>query len=401
MACANVAGAAALATEYLRTKSGLNPGAALLRSVLIGAADPLPSGSVEPNTAFGFGQINLGRHLPFSDSLYRLLVNDSVAIEHGSHLVAHIVVNNISEELRITIAFLDQIGCLDGIFPWVGELALIVESPSHNIWRGNYQRGKTAEEHFSTTQRVIVLPSDIEPGQWSIHVIADLLPEANFTTVSFSAAVRGSIVTEALQFSQTGVCVTDCGNGTCNNASGQCQCPTNTLGQSCQLPILTIHADNVPHEFGLGPRENQYIAVEKTAATSGMIGLEVAMNRGLALHVFSVQGVPPSAFPREYDRPHWGVQHVSVVWHHSGQTAETDALMIHNPAAWEVSYRVQAWFETPPTDSPKSRAAVGLIVGVSVGSVTLVIAIVLGVVCYRRRRVPHLEDMSEPMIEHA
>jgi hypothetical protein len=162
---------------------------------------------------------------------------------------------------------------------------------------------------------------------------------------------------------------------------------------------LTIPLDNGENEFDLGPRENQYIAFEETGP--GLIGLDVALIRGLGVHVLSVQGAPPSMFPRDYDRPHWGVRQVTVVWHHSQGTV--GGLMIHNPASWEVAYRIQTWFEGSPTtaEASESQVGVGMIVGVSIGSAVLIAAILLAVVCYRRRHVARMETMSEPMIPNS
>jgi hypothetical protein len=230
MSCPNVAGSAALVTEYIRKYHGVAPSSSLVKAVIIGSADLPHETEAEPDVDYGFGVVNLGRHLS------GLIFADRVVITDQTHLVATVNVIDETTEVRFTISWLDPPSALDGMVPLIAELALIVESPSGALFRGN-QHPSLGEEHFSVNQRVIVFPGENELGVWTIHVIANLIPTVE--TLNFAAVAQGGLQTELMNFIPTLTCV-DCGSDGCDLASGLCSCSPGHLGHSCQFEIMDI-----------------------------------------------------------------------------------------------------------------------------------------------------------------
>jgi subtilisin family serine protease len=201
MSCPNVAGSAALVTEYLHRFHNVNASSSLVKAVIIGSADLPYREDSEPNVEYGFGVLNLGGHLPGERGSFNVLVADEVDIADKTHLKATIDVTDANTELRVTISFTDAVTFFDGYVPLFGELALMFESPSGQLFRGT-QHPSDGEDYFSAHQRVIIHSGQVEIGLWTIHVIALLVPEV-LDSVNFSAVVRGSLRTPELAFEQT------------------------------------------------------------------------------------------------------------------------------------------------------------------------------------------------------
>jgi hypothetical protein len=136
----------------------------MVKAVLINSAEPLSPAVKYPNAADGFGSINLGRWLPFSDDPFAML------IANKQYLVSSVWVTGTEKDLRMTISYLDEVTSADSITPFLIDLDLILISPSKKVSRGNHRVDDT-EEHFSEHERVIVFPSELETGTYEIHVI--------------------------------------------------------------------------------------------------------------------------------------------------------------------------------------------------------------------------------------
>jgi hypothetical protein len=342
---------------------------------------------------FGFGVINLGRHLPLANSSFNLAAADSVNISDRQHLVARVNVKNSDTEIRVTISFIDVVTALDGHIPPIGEFSLIVESPSGRLIRGN-QHPNDVEEHFSTRQRVIVLPDEIEVGNWTIHVIANLVPGI-FDDAVFAAVVRGSLENDKLTFVQTTQCVS-CGHGTCDGSTGICMCGSDSLGQSCQIPIRTIAAESDPVSISIGPSGNEYISLLSPEGSAGDLNLQVFITDALSLqsywriHAFLSPGRPPSPFPRDADWPDWGLYNFTYTFAHDASSPGVDGILIHNPQSWTANYTVFLDFiPIPMTTSPEVSTGLKLpaILGIVFGSLVFVVivAVVVFCVCLKNR----------------
>jgi subtilisin family serine protease len=266
MATANVAGIVALIEQYF--KDGLHNGIAfvpsgtLMRVIVIMAADPLTPGDKTINAESGFGQVNLGKYLPFSGDRFCLLIGDFISIWPGGHVVALFSVINKSHEVRVAIAYIDDPGDSDSLFPLVCDLDLIIVSPTGRVFRGN-RRPDDTEERFSTNERVIIDPAELELGTYEVHVIAAHLAPTPIT--NFSIAAVGAITTanQYFAFAPATDCATGCGNGICDSANLTCSCPVDRVGQSCQTSIEVYQGSASPIEFEVPPFGLKWLALDE------------------------------------------------------------------------------------------------------------------------------------------
>jgi hypothetical protein len=171
MATPNVAGSVALIEQYFldgfHKAVSLVPSSSLLRAVVITTANPLKTGDKTINVESGFGQVSLGKHLPFASDPFWFQAGDVIPIANPGHLVANFTVTDTSQEVRVTIAYLDAVAHKDPVFPLVCDLDLIVVSPTKTIFRGNWRTDDT-EERFSTVERVIIDAGELELGTYEV-----------------------------------------------------------------------------------------------------------------------------------------------------------------------------------------------------------------------------------------
>jgi hypothetical protein len=396
ISCANVAGSAALITEYLQKYHNLNPSSSLIKAVIIGSADLPYDENPEPNVEYGFGIVNLGAHLPFNESTFNLLVADHVLINDQTHLIAPINVISSDNELRVTISFIDVITTFDGLIPLFGELLLLLESPSHDFYRGNQHPNKE-EEHFSTHQRVIIFPN-VELGIWTIHIIANLVPDL-IDQLEFSIVVRGSIDDTKLNFTITTSCI-EC-LGICDTSSGLCKCENNKIGQSCQFELEQISFSSIA-KINIPSSGNAYLSFMAPSTSAGELTVTITITDLYSLtyypiiHLFiSVEMGEASGFPRDYDFSDWGVYSYVYQFSQEGENEELGRIMIHNAVWWEVSYQVETnWIERPTRSPTGVEFSTGVIVGLSIGIVGIVVLVVVVIVvkCSRRARKKLEED---------
>jgi hypothetical protein len=408
MACPNVAGSAALVTEYLQKYHNLNASSSLIKAVIIGSADLPYDEEPEPDVEYGFGVVNLGRHLPFNKTTFKLLVADRVLIKDQTHLRATVNVISPDTELRITISFIDAVTAYDGYTPLFGELALIVESPSGQLYRGN-QHPRNGEEHFSTHQRVIIFPN-VEIGSWTIHIIANLVPDL-LDEVEFSAVVRGSIDNNLLNFIQTTSCV-GC-PGICDTSNGLCNCGNESLGQSCQFPIQNFSIIS-EKRFQIPSSGNAYLSFVPPSKDRGILTVSIDIIDLYSwwlypiIHVYISEDRGPSAFPRDYDIISWGVDTYVQQFLFDGSDSQIKGILIHNPLWWNATYELTTTWVSILTKSPnptrtgsQANSSQALIIGLAVG-IPVVISIILavGVVCFhkRRRREVASEQMDQELM---
>jgi hypothetical protein len=199
MATPLVAGAAAVARQYLVDVRGHTPSAALLKAVLVNGADPLAgqfAGEVtgDVNTAAGFGRINLARSLG-----HRTTFADSPgdAVSTGELRVLEIDDVQPGEPLRVTLVWTDApAGSGGGL---VNQLYLRVQDPDGGLLSGDVSR---FPDPVNNVQRVIV--PEARPGRYliavfgfSVIVHAIGVPSGPAPRQSFALAVtNGSSLTK-------------------------------------------------------------------------------------------------------------------------------------------------------------------------------------------------------------
>ena len=177
MSTSVVAGASAMAREFLREEVGMAaPGSDLIRALLVNGADDIGVQNI-PNPREGWGQLNISNSLlPKSNG-----VNQSVFYDQGRQLMpghSFIYTFDVSggSGIDVTLAWNDKEGSASAdqnASRLVNNLDLVVTSPTGEVYRGNnFANGisQTAgpSDQLNNLERVR-LPSS-QSGLWSIQV---------------------------------------------------------------------------------------------------------------------------------------------------------------------------------------------------------------------------------------
>jgi hypothetical protein len=370
MAAPNVAGCLALIEQYLAEftpRIVASPTAALLRAVLVNAAEPLHRAPLTPTNDHGFGQINLANTLPLPGDDAALLVADRVPLRAGGHAVTRVSAR-AGAPLRVAVAYADPPGGPDSLFPLVADLDLVVVAPSGMVSRGNQHAGGS-EEHFTTAERVII--GNSESGEYEIHVF---LTSGLAENVSFAVAVAGR-VDGTLDFEQDAACL-PCGAGTCG-VGGNCVCPAGSVGRQCQVRVA-VHSVATPQtlEITVEPLEVAYVML--TAPGAGPVEFEVEAANPLALRAYV--GATAGASPVEYNMAFWNGTL-------AGREDGSLAILIRNDFAWPENYTIVAsWVEGIASPTPKESGKGGLIAGVVVGVLAFLALVGVAGFCFYRTR---------------
>ena len=177
MATPVVAGASAMAREFLREEVGIGvPGSDLIRALLVNGADDIGVQDV-PNSREGWAQLNISNSLfPKSNG-----VNQSVFYDQERQLMpghSFIYTFDVSggSGLDVTLAWNDKEGSASAdqnASRLVNNLDLVVTSPSGEVYKGNnfangFSQTAGSSAQLNNLERVS-LPSS-QSGLWSIQV---------------------------------------------------------------------------------------------------------------------------------------------------------------------------------------------------------------------------------------
>jgi hypothetical protein len=384
MSTPNVAGALSLVEQYFLDRHYKDlvivPGCALFRALAAATADPLIGGERAPNADSGFGQINLRRHLPFPGDGFAIHLGDRLPIGSHPHIVSRFTVVNASEELRVTIAYLDPPASGDAQIPLVCDLDLVVLSPSKRLFRGNHRIDDT-EENYSTIERVIIFPAEVELGEYEVHVFA---ANPDFVEgVEFSIVERGGITIDStfVQFEPATACLPGCGIGTCNTATFLCDCPAGSaLGQSCQTKVKTFRAAKQTLEFEIPQFGLVYAKFENPEkATKDLeFAIKVLDFTGF-YHIYTADG-DPGVLPRHYERIDVSIYDNLSVVHPVAKPERGVAVLIRNDGPHPQRFRL----DVKAANKGLSKGA--LIAIICVSAVVLVAVIVTVAYCCIKKR---------------
>jgi hypothetical protein len=408
MACSNAAGVAALLMEYFEKEKGkgkaVRPSSSLMKAVLINSAEPLREGEKHPNAEAGFGSLNLGTWLPFSDDTsLEMLIADRVSIADEDHLVSSVEVTGTEKDLRITISHLDEVASADAVMPFLADLDLIVVSPKGQAFRGNHRVDNT-EEHFSEHERVIVLPDELETGIYEIHVICSAAETVK--SVNFAIAAVGQINASNgyLTFKAAETCATGCGTGTCDARTTLCNCSELHAGQSCQQDATVVSTDGDPAVFKLPALGTRYLSLVKPEGVSGQFKFTVKGNdTNVHWHVYHSSTATVHGAPWTYDARCNGTCELPIS--NVGSERQVLSALLRSNSIYEEEFHVSASAvpgssetasagpsssETasagPGSSETKSGLSAGAIAGIVVGAVVVVGAIVGVLVFFVRSR---------------
>ncbi len=184
------------------------PSAALLKAMMINSVEKDYSVNPVPSMKVGWGRPNLDNVLFFTGDTRNLAIIDfDEGLETGYQFLGEIYVENSDEPLRITVNWTDYPGAENANPALVNDLNLQVESPSGKIYKGNNFSSNASAEggSFDTknpTENVFI--DAPEKGTWTIHVIANNVPQgpqpfalvvsADLVSLITSASINGIVV---------------------------------------------------------------------------------------------------------------------------------------------------------------------------------------------------------------
>jgi subtilisin family serine protease len=139
-AAPHVAGAAAVALQYLRQAAGIsNPSPALVKAALIHSAsglNPEPGAAPSPNMSEGWGRPDLTEFIGASAPSHEY-INQTVLLTNGQVFERRVIVAGTNEPLRITLAYTDVPGFPAALPALVNNLDLELLTPNGHLYRGN------------------------------------------------------------------------------------------------------------------------------------------------------------------------------------------------------------------------------------------------------------------------
>ncbi|OHS99916.1 hypothetical protein TRFO_33558 [Tritrichomonas foetus] len=296
-AAAYVAGAAALVYEYfergfyptgleIKTDS-MQPGADLVRAIIIASADPLPGQGRKPNSASGHGSVNLANILTFND---HLKVFKEIKVANSDHVILKFNLSKeITEDLRIALSYRDSPSTSSTV-ALSSDIDLYLKLPNQTIIYGNHHEDNL-EERFSTNEKILIYQNELQSilkqqtdqknssFEFEIHLVAGY---------GFSTLQHGGLVSFCIhgnldpQFNEYKIV-------TIPNGLNECTFPQ--TGINCQYNATELPADNtttfyihsgtsslvyipLPHNY-----KKVYVRIHRFPEISGKIGLQFIPNK--------------------------------------------------------------------------------------------------------------------------
>lgn len=251
MSTAMISGATALISEFF-AKKNISPDTSLLKASIIASASPISGETRKISHDQGHGFANLfnlfdGRSLG---------VAQNILIKKSEHKVAKIYIEKGLSDLSIAMSYLDPAMSEDSVHVLFSDLNLYVTSPSGKTFYGNH-RENDLEEHFSTSECVLIYKDEIESGEYQIHVIGDgffdLIEGINFSVVASGPFILNDNI--LLKFEDAENCGSCGQNGQC--VGNRCVCTDNFTGINCQIPILQME-ENKTYTLEIDPLNYAY-----------------------------------------------------------------------------------------------------------------------------------------------
>lgn len=205
MSTPQVAGAAALAREYFQREKGINPSAALIKSVLInGAIDMSPgqygTGSVRelqsvPDTSQGWGRLNVAHSLFPASPAETEFVDASTGLSTGGYCEYEYQVTDASVPFKATLVWTDYPGAVHAAKELVNDLDLSVTTPGGLVYPTI-----THTDHTNNVEQVRI--TNPELGIYTVRVSGYNVPmgpqdyalsvSGSMPSTSISGTVRSS-----------------------------------------------------------------------------------------------------------------------------------------------------------------------------------------------------------------
>jgi hypothetical protein len=371
MAAAAVGGAALLVRQYFkegfyptglrRSGDGFAASGSLLRAMIVAGADPLNCFQRSPSMESGHGSVNLDPVLRFDG---RLKVVPDFTIESEDHFVWSVAITEGSEPLRVAIAYLDA--ALGAESAGVqNDVDLFVTLPNGSVVYGNMRPG-WREERFSTVERIILWPEELQAGTYVVHVVAHRLVTSG---VQFALVVAGPI---------------DAGFPFQPMKASLERCPKGAVGLHCQIKVIVLK--EVEQVIVVGPASVEYIRVDILPNDNRDVFVMFVQETGGTFSIFAQADGQPTVLG-DYEQ-HW--EHTEQEWSlyiSSSVAAQISyvgmALVNLGRMEWAVKVFVRLDFPGEPTETSPPTAPsdyyLAMVVGYVLVGMLLPIVVVLAV----------------------
>lgn len=240
MATPNVAGAAALISQYF--KSGrwadkVELDGNTLRALIINSAKH-PSDSLTPDLVYGHGFVDISKALPLENEFGVQITRQDKkpSIGENGHLTATVHVNKPCT-LQVTLSYLDPMLHENSPIPLTRDLDLVVVNPGGSKQNGDHLKADT--QHLSTNEKVIFDAFNV--GDYTIHIFAGKFFDSSVNKENlqqeFAVVATGEIDNGYIEFKQatTAPC-----KKTDPDHPDHCLCNDKQIGPSCKTTITNL-----------------------------------------------------------------------------------------------------------------------------------------------------------------
>lgn len=247
---------------YLTKGTGqyINPTSYLLRAFLACISNPNNNYQSGPSFEEGFG-------IPCLENIFQngLRIIDTQKIESKSRKSYKVSITSCETDLVITMAYLDPPLSYQSSSLLFADLNLVVVSPSGKYYYGNSPTNADSDS-FSTIERIIIPSSEVELGDYQIHIISSEFPLDS--DISFAVVVQGGFsqsdtTSNPVFLKEVSVpkYTAECANG--SSVNGFCRCYDGYIGFRCNTTITPLNS-NVSHLSQLTHKQVNYYHVEKS-----------------------------------------------------------------------------------------------------------------------------------------
>ena len=196
-ACALAAGAGAVLHEAMWRNRGRRPSPALLKAVLIAAADG-GEGGVDFGRGWGRLDLEAAARGPVQGTGVFLEQDETTNLGTGMSWSREVVVRSSASPLALAVVWTDPPGEEDAEHPLVNDLDLTVTAPSGTAFRGNVLSGpwstpNPGADRDSDNNVEVIRVENPEAGSWLVRVVAVDVPQnpVGLTGQDFALAVVG------------------------------------------------------------------------------------------------------------------------------------------------------------------------------------------------------------------
>jgi len=196
MATPGVAGTAAVVTQYMRDKVGIEPSPALIKATLINGATPL-AGYDYPGMDQGWGRVDLERSL-LEGAKYRIYREDQqvdLDMDSGSNVESMWFYVENDHPLKATLVWSDVAGTVNSAKHLINDLDMELVGPDGKKYSGNnFKMGVTemntsfVQDRTNNVEGILInIPTE---GLWNLRIRAANIPTG---TQDYALVVSGNV----------------------------------------------------------------------------------------------------------------------------------------------------------------------------------------------------------------